>query len=919
MSKSLLLILLFYFTANFIYAGTTGKISGSVTDNATGEPLPGVNVILQETGLGAATNVDGFYVINNIPPGQYNVTFSAVGYQKKEFVGVKVSVDFTTKIDVKLSETSVELEAVVVQAEAPLVRKDLTSSQTTVDAEQIENLPVESITQLLTLQAGINQGINGELHIRGGRSNEIAYSVNGISISNPFDNTRTIQIATNAIQELSVVSGTFNAEYGNALSGIVNTVTKEGTNKYKGKISFYTGDNLSGRKDVFFNVDDIKPLSNYVGELTFGGPIPFTNDKVTFFLSGRYNSDDGWLYGVREHTVFDSAYINPIDPNDVRVAMSGDGKIVPMNPSEDISATGKLTFKPFSTLKINYDALYSRSKYKSYSHDFKYNPDGTSTYRDEGILNSLEVRHALSDKTFYTLKGSYNLHYYSNYLYPLLDSQGNEVDYYAGKGVAGLHADPRYQPDYKLNKPSPYTFNFGGTDNGQNYEKAQTFLGKLDFTSQISEHHEIKTGVQLKSHILDYESFEIKRDSTRYLVPTIPGTETPDHDLYRKKPVEFSAYLQDKMEFESLILNIGLRYDYFNPRSLASTNITYPSPNDPSLPVNIDKSSLLERAEPKHQISPRIGISFPITDKGIIHFSYGHFFQMPPFQNLYTNSAFKYGLASGEVLFGNANLKPEKQVTYEIGLQQQLFEDLAFNVTGFYKDVRDLLAVQSIRVSGDKTYRKYVNKDYGNIKGITFSLTKRRNPGDLIGVTLDYTFQVSEGNDVNTDAFFLDLSSGRQSENVVIYLPWDQTQTLNTTVSLGEPDNWNLSIIGKLGTGLPYTPQILEKQVYVKTNSGRRPSTATVDLLAEKTFRYFDLNFIIFLKVFNLFDTLNDRFVYEDTGRSTYSLFQNSGKAVSADDLAERVPGVHSSEEYYNRPNYYYPPREVRVGLSLEF
>lgn len=917
--KNFLLLFLFYFSANFIYAGTTGKISGTVTDNETGEPIPGVNVIIRETGLGAATNLDGFYVINNIPPGQYNVTFSAVGYQKKEFVGVKVSVDFTTKIDVKLSESSVELEAVVVQAEAPLVRKDLTSSQTTVDADQIKNLPVESITQLLTLQAGINQGINGELHIRGGRSNEIAYSVNGISISNPFDNTRTIEIATNAIQELSVVSGTFNAEYGNALSGIVNTVTKEGTNKYKGKISFYTGDNLSGRKNVFFNVDDVKPLSNYVGELTFGGPIPFTNDKVTFFLSGRYNSDDGWLYGVREHTVFDSAYINPSNPNDVTVAMSGDGAVVPMNTSEDISATGKLTFKPFSTVKINYDALYSRSKYKAYSHDFKYNPDGTSTYRDEGILNSLEVRHALNDKTFYTLKGSYNLHYYSNYLYPLLDSRGNEVDYYAGKGVAGLHADPRYQPDYKLNKPSPYTFNFGGTDNGQSYEKAQTFLGKVDLTSQVSEHHEIKAGAQIKSHILDYESFVVRRDSIRYLVPTIPGTETPDHDLYRKKPVEFSAYLQDKMEFESLILNIGLRYDYFNPRSLTSTNITYPSPNDPSLPANIDKSSLLKKADPKHQISPRIGVSFPITDKGIIHFSYGHFFQMPPFQNLYTNAAFKYGLASGEVLFGNANLKPEKQVTYEIGLQQQLFEDLAFNVTGFYKDVRDLLAVQSIRVSGDKTYRKYVNKDYGNIKGITFSLTKRRNQGDLIGVTLDYTFQVTEGNDVNTDAFFLDLSSGRQSENVVIYLPWDQTQTLNTTVSLGEPGNWNLSIIGKLGTGLPYTPQILEKQVYVKTNSGRRPSTATVDLLAEKTFNYFNMNFIIFLKVFNLFDTLNDRFVYEDTGRSTYSLFQNSGKAISADDLAERVPGVHSSEEYYNRPNYYYPPREVRLGLSLEF
>src|SRR3990167_1528429 len=126
---------------------------------------------------------------------------------------------------------------------------------------------------------------------------------------------------------------------------------------------------------------------------------------------------------------------------------------------------------------------------------------------------------------------------------------------------------------------------------------------------------------------------------------------------------------------------------------------------------------------------------FPITDKGIIHFSYGHFFQMPPFAYLYTNPNFEYSFASGAPVFGNADLNTEKTVTYELGLQQQLFEDLAFNVTGFYKDVRDLLALQQIRISEDETYFKYVNKDYSNVKGVTLSLTKRKTPQSIFGVT----------------------------------------------------------------------------------------------------------------------------------------------------------------------------------------
>jgi outer membrane receptor protein involved in Fe transport len=373
------------------------------------------------------------------------------------------------------------------------------------------------------------------------------------------------------------------------------------------------------------------------------------------------------------------------------------------------------------------------------------------------------------------------------------------------------------------------------------------------------------------------------------------------------------------MEFESIVLNVGLRYDYFFADADYSTNVMYPSPNSPTLPPTVDPSTLLAPAESKHQWSPRIGVSFPITDRGIIHFSYGHFFQMPPFSYLYANPNFKYSFSSGTPIFGNADLHPQRTVTYELGLQQQLMENLSFNLTGFYKDVRDLLAMQQIRISGDETYYKYVNKDYSNVKGITFSLTKRRTASDIVGATLDYTYQAAEGNETNVNAFFVDLSSGRQSEKIPVYLDWDQSHTINGTVTVGQPSDWNVTLVGRIGTGLPYTPQITEQTVYLQTNSGRKPPQTRVDLLADKTFNVAGVRLTAYLKVYNLFDTLNERYVYDDTGRATYTLVQNQTTAQETDKLATEIPGLHPASEWFVRPDYYLPPREVRLGATVEF
>jgi outer membrane receptor protein involved in Fe transport len=880
------MLMLFFIVS--VFAGNTGKISGRVMDQETNEPLIGVTVLIEGTSMGAATDVDGYYMINNVPPGNYNLIFSAVGYQKKKMTNVKVSVDFTTKQNISLKSEAISVEGVTIEAQAPLVRQDLTSSHTVVDASTIQALPVESVSQILSTQAGITTGSGGELHIRGGRSTEIAYTINGVSIGNPFDNSQMVSIATNAIQELSVVSGTFNAEYGNSLSGIVNTVTKEGSEQYKGSISFYTGDYVSTRKDKFFNIDAIDPLNNSVGEFTLGGPVPLMGNNVRFFLSGRANQSKGWRYGIREHNPTDMSFFN--DPKNWNLKLTGDNAIVPMNRSDNYSATAKITVKPFSMVKLNYDLVWSKYKGQGYTHVYKYNPDMNPWSYSDGQVHSLELTHTLSSNAFYTLRGSYGQETGKSYLYedPL---------------------DPRYQPTEKLIRPTSSTFYMGGTTMGHSKTVGKTFTAKFDITNQLSNQHELKGGLEYKKHTLDYDGYSVLRDTILYLTPTIPYLNSPEHNQYVREPFQIAAYVQDKMEYESIVLNIGVRYDYFDPKFEYATDIF--KPDGPR-----------ETAKPKHQVSPRLGVSFPITDKGIIHFSYGHFFQMPTFQNLYTNPEFELAKWSGQPTFGNANLNPEKNISYEIGLQQQMTEDLAFNVTGFYKDVRNLLALEVTRVTGEHVYQRYVNKDYGNIKGLTFSLTKRRTKDDLFGFTIDYTFQTAEGNDNNADAFFMDLLSGRESEKQVVYLGWDQTHTLNVTLSVGKRDDWNGSLIGRIGTGLPYTPFVTGNLIGLKTNSSRKPTQMSADLLLEKEFLLIGAHVSVFMKIFNLFDNLIERYVYSDTGTAEYTLAELRGDGkIMNDYLASHpdVKGVHKSSDYFNDPSNYGAPREIRLGFSISF
>ncbi|RMH62775.1 MAG: TonB-dependent receptor [Calditrichaeota bacterium] len=902
--------ILFLSLSHVLTAGNTGKIFGRVTDKNSGEPLVGVNVIVVGQPLGASTDLNGEYYILNLPPAQYDLECSYIGYNTVNIKGIQVLSDQTTIVDIELSEQVMETdEEIVVVAERPMIQKDLTATKNVATAEEIKMLPVETYAGIMLTQAGVTLGADGAMHIRGGRSTEIAYQIDGVSVSNPFStNGLATSVATNAIQEMTVESGSFNAEYGNAMSGIVNFTTKDGGSRYQTYLSVYSGDYISSHKDIFLNIDDINPTANLIAEGTFSGPLFKNSSDLTFFLSARYDKSEGYLYGVREHLPTDSANFEPKKhitqekdedkiittityTDDWYIERNGDNQIVPMNPRAGLNLLGKLKYRVSPSITLRLQTLANTSDYKLYSHAYKYNPDGIYNRKLFSTNNSLQWTHTLSPETFYEIRGAINTRQFDRFVYE-------------------DPTDPRYAPSNKIKgSPGGLTFLYGGQQNEHLHDKSITYFGKFDFTSQVDNRNLVKFGVEARVNKLDRDYSIVRYDRNIYKTPTQVYTGSGGYGKYVRYPQQASAYLQDKLEYRDVIINAGLRYDYFY--------------SDADYAVDeLQPDGKRAHAKPKHMLSPRLGVAFPISAEGNIHLSYGHFYQMPALANLYSNPDFSLPV-SGTPRFGNANLNPEKTILYEIGLQQQLTSSIVLNVTGFYKDIRNLLAWQTItfdRLDGDRqTYRVRRNQDYGNVKGVTLTLEKRAVPGDKFAAKLDYTFQAAEGNDNDPSAFYYNSLSGQESIKEIIPLDWDQPHILAASVTLLPTDELTIGLIGRLSAGNPYTPRLIYSNYDSRPNSDRKPAESGVDLRASYRLQLGDYAYQIFLKVYNLFDTLNERYVYNDTGRAKYTFATRSIDEPESFKKHYGEPGVHTYDEYLVRPDYYRSPRSVRLGVSVEF
>jgi hypothetical protein len=961
-------LLIFSVCGSLLFAGTTGKIAGKVTDASTGEALAGANIIIEGTTLGAATDIDGYYAILNIPPGNYRLRIQYVGYRTIVVENVQVNVDFTTARDFQLTSTAVELSELVITAERPLVIKDMTSSLSSITAEQIENLPVNSVQDVLRLSAGVIEDA-GRLTIRGGRTSEVAYWVNGISTTDVYNGSSGLNVENAAVQELQVISGTFNAEYGQAMSGVINIITKQGGKDYTGQVRVYSGNYLSNRdeynayKNLVTDADPATGLTRivsseveqplkkikpniYNAEFSLSGPIPFANGNLTFFATGRYISDEGYFYGV-----------DWFRPN----GTPGSHSLVALNPYKRYSAQGKLNYQLSSAVRLSYDIFWNKSKnernYYSGGFTYKYDPYGLPQTFNDQFTHLVTINHVLSPSTFYEVKLSSYQNKNKSYVY---DNPLQGVNYIqqvdTSTGAVSYVVDPNGPDGYiepnaggGFDAPASNSYLNRGMDMNNNYRKTSYLTGKVDFTSQINKANQIKLGFEARLHELELHNFRIvpKLDANGSVItpfqPSIPDVGNVNRNDYVVKPKEMSAYIQDKVEFENIILNVGLRFDYFDANSVVPAD-----PKDPCIYVPLgaqnkfdvngdgkidqndkqsDPSAVAKRraywykkVDPKTFLSPRLGIAFPITDRGVIHFSYGHFFQIPEFQYLYANPEFKLTESSGNVLMGNPELEPQKTAMYEIGVQQQLSDNIGVDVTLFYRDVRDWVGTSPLITTykADIEYSMYENKDYENVRGITLKVEKRFS--DNYSFRVDYTYQSAEGTYSNPNDAFNDIQGNRAPVLMLTPTNWDQKHTLNAQI-IYQISDWTFSLIGRYGSGKPYTPSFPVGESGTETrgqltNSERLPAQRGLDLTISKLFMLSGLRLELFLNVYNLLDLRDQTNVYTDTGSADYTTTIDPSSLAYNSYNPDRVSTV---QDFVLRPANFTGPRQVQLGFTLGF
>lgn len=875
-----------------LQAQTTGKIAGQVMDAATGQPLIGVNILLQETRLGAVSDVNGSFLIINIPPGNYDLAAKMVGYESQRLQGLQVSVNRTTSVKLQLRATVLVGEEVVVQAAKIATKKDQTSSIRNVSADQIAMLPVEDVNGVIGLQAGVVAG-----HFRGGRRSEVSYLIDGIQINEPFlGEEKSVTVEPEAVQDLEVITGTFNAEYGRAMSGIVNAVTKEGGERWHGSASAGAANYITAKHAIFPGLKS-GAIRNQDYKLSLSGPV--LKNRLHLFANLRYQNQDGYLNGIRRFRVTDYNNFTPASRAEWISQHSGDSSRVPMGWSDDLSFLGKLSAPLASGLKVSLVYTLNQEEGQGYNHYYKYNPDGMGTRHNRTDMTALQINHMLSSRAFYEAKFSRVASRYGYYLFedPLDGGYVHDI-YGENDGATG--------------------FATGGQDKSHTRRDLVDLNAKFDLTWQLSNHHSLKSGLLYTRHDVDNRVSTIRNlyfgtNQERILYqPVVFPDSSVYSDIYTVQPVEFSAYLQDKIEYEEIVINLGLRYDRFDPAT------TYPSQrrnpaNQLSFPNNPEKMSEMLAAPVQQQISPRLGLSYKLGSTALMHFSYGHFFQMPPLYALYENHSLQVAPNDYATIMGNPELKAQKTVQYEVGLWQQLNPQMGLELALFYRDIYALLSSRVVSTFNQIEYGLYSNKDYGNAKGLEIKYNYFQGP---LQVDVNYTLQYTRGNADDPRFNFTRAGEAKDPVPTLIPMSWDQRHTFNVTAGYAAR-RWGLTATGYYDSGTPYswTPlaENLLSRINLYPNNSAMPGKVSVDMTGFVTRRLFGgAELRLTLNVYNVFDRLNENSVNSRTGRAYSSV-------ITAVERASHRSDFNAYEDRVENPAMYAAPRMVKLGLGVTF
>ncbi|MEM8556342.1 MAG: TonB-dependent receptor [Bacteroidota bacterium] len=968
----------------------TGKIAGVVTDAETGETLPGASVVVVGTSYGAATDLDGRYTIIGVRPGTYTLRASYVGYTETLVEEVRVQSGLTTRIEIAMQPGASDVgDEIIVTAERPAVQPDETASVQYLDIGAIEELPVTSTEEALFVQAGVFfdfQPIEGGLGgsgrgepryaVRGGDQTEVLWFLDGVRTTSLIEG-RADQggsytgVNPHAVQEVQILTGGFPAEYGDAQSGIVNVVTREGGPRYEASA------------EVLYGPPGQRHFGNYL----------FDRDTQKEFIDNTLDDgtlDPAWWTEVRQDQVYD---YRDLTDRQLWGSLGGpvpglagvDGRFFvaaqshrmayiyprPINHREHDDLLGNLVLRPGNAMKLRLSGLYSRSLHSTLQEngDFinqaKYYRGWGSLLEARHLMGAAEWTHSLSPSMFYTLKlSTFSLDLRedpSAFAREGRTQDADAVTIFGFQRYDGFGDEPFDQFSFLFDR----------------HERVGDVSLEGSLSWQIDDANLLKGGFEARLNTYDeIRSFRFPSSTTDERYWLNRGLDETYH------PLQFAFYLQDKMEFKGMILNLGLRYDYFNPnRDWFTTrdlfNLAVDPDFDPALDPDGDQvdsngrmkysfDNVLDKprapARSFHRLSPRIGVSFPITEGSVLHFNYGQFYQPPPLDRMFEFGYFRpeYIVACEQALDANpstsqqgcpsaegdpervavtslGSLEPERTVSFEVGIAQQFGDLGVLNVTGFYKDVFDQtlprVGLFDRIVQGFDPFRGQTSNvafvsnfsgDYGDARGfeVNFRTLFSRH------VTLDFNYSFSRTTlGRATPGFVTFDSTGTAAltydDEASKRLPTEQTfsrpHIFRANLFLRYPEGgqrWfdralggtSVSFLGRYVSGRAFTYLGPEDPPDTVDNQ-RFPAIRQIDLRLEKQVTIGAHALSVYTNITNLFNTRNLRSFGD-------ALFDPEATPNFVEEgTITRVDGGGYDISWQT----YFPPRRVVFGVRYDF
>ena len=995
MYKKVLVVSLILLTiSGALFAGTTGKLAGVVKDS-NDEPVPFANVVLAGTQIGDQADDNGKYFIINIPPGKYTVTCSQMGYQSQEVTGVKISLDLTEILNFQLDRKSAKIEGVKTTAAAVKHVKltSATSGNEMTSANMEDFAAVEDIQDILAIQAGATV-TNGELHVRGGRANEVVYTVDGLSVSDPVDGGAALSLDTDAIDLLVPMFGGFPAEYGNAQSGMVSIVTKNGTSQYSGKYEMKS-DHLVLENNS--NSDEVK--------FAIGGPVltPFVSgmkDRFTFYFNSAGNWHDSRYKDYYEADLDNLIATEHLDGSwngyEIYNPYAGRDNVWGFDVGDRnynlINMNLKTKFDINELQKVTFAARGDRSIYEPYSHGWKYALEHYTHIETSSQQYITTYNHLFSSVMNLNVKASY---YHKSRLQgpkgvdkDSYFTMNDHFDYYALEnglndtavdpltvdGTIGEAAENNLGWTYisATGESTTLPFVYPGSIEGTNIDDENSILTlRTDFDYQINDIHGFKTGFELIKHdirkdrlsnpwVIDLfrynEYLQTCTPDTSYfvgdnIIDEIEGSPTEGDTLYfdiqedidfytqedlyaatlaasgttdgyEASPYQAAFYLQDKMEWEGMIVSAGLRVDFWylgGKYRILRDGGTYTW-------ENFDKADRFQM-----MLSPRLGISHPISETSVLHFAYNYQNQLPQMQYIFTTASPEDAITgNSNITVGEPNLEPQITVTYEVGLQKQLSENYVIDVTTYFKNIYNYVSTQKVYMEGDETisWYEYISQDYGSARGLDINI--QRMFSSFISGSTSYSLSWAEGNNSATVV---------QDENQNLRefpLDWDMRHNFNFSLTFRVPyteefsipftdiivptvitNDLSVSFLYTIASGTPYTPQNEDGRA-LDTNSALQPYTENANLGVTKKIRFSKKTYLkVYMDINNLFDKKNINSVFPMTGSPT-----DTGEELWDDN--DPLQFVDPKEEYlYNLsvadPGIFSNGRKLTVGMSFHF